>query len=345
MTSAYRIPGGLRAAAIAVAAFAGGMAVLVVFLTVSGFSVTTALQALWRGSFGSWDAFTSATLVRATPLVVLGLAFALASRAGALNIGMEGQFILGAIGATVVGLHLGDAAPMVAVSATLIAGMFAGMAWMAVPVLLRIRYGVTEVISTLLLTFIATAVVSWCVTGPLRESSGIYPQSDPIALAARLPRLLTGSRLHVGVFLALALSVSLAILFTRSAWGFRLRAVGAGPIAARVSGGIDTRRIIAGALLWSGALAGLGGAMEVSGVTYALYQNLSPGYGFTAIAVALLGRLQPLAIAVAGLLFGALEAGAGAMQRDAAVPAVAVQVVEAVVILIMIVVARRTSPA
>ena len=318
-----------------------GMGVLAGFLSVAGFEVRPALAALWHGAFGSWDAFTSATLVRATPLVLLGLAFTLASRAGALNIGMEGQFALGAIGATLAGLHLAGVSPAIALPVTLSAGMLGGALWMVVPVGLKLRFGVTEVISTLLLTFVADAVVSWCVTGPLREVTGVYPQSDPIAIAARLPRLIAGSRLHAGVLVTLAVSVVLAISFKYSVWGFRLRAVGAGATAARVSGGIRTDRVLAGALLWSGALAGLGGAMEVSGVSYALYQNLSPGYGFTAIAVALLGRLQPLAVVAAGLLFGALEAGAGAMQRDAGIPAVAVQVVEAVVILTIIIAARR----
>ncbi len=328
----------LRVTAIALVL---GVLALAGFLAAAGFDVILALGALWRGAFGSWDALTSATLIRATPLIVLGLAFALARRAGAFNIGMEGQFALGAIGATLAGLHLAGVPPAIAVPTTLSAGMLGGALWMVIPVALKLRFGVTEVISTLLLAFVADAVLSWCVTGPLREATGVYPQSDPIAAAARLPRLIAGSRLHAGVLVALAVSLVLAILIRRSRWGFQLRAVGAGAAAARVSGGIKTDRVLAGALLWSGALAGLGGAMEVSGVSYALYQNLSPGYGFTAIAVALLGRLQPLAVVAAGLLFGALEAGAGAMQRDAGIPAVAVQVVEAVVILTLIVAARR----
>jgi simple sugar transport system permease protein len=214
-------------------------------------------------------------------------------------------------------------------------------------VLLKIRFGVIEVISTLLLNFVAEAVVSFAVTGPLQEAKRIYPQSDPIAEAARLP-VLPGSRLHAGFLVALLLAILLWLLFTRTAWGFRLRAVGLGPRAAEVSGRIPTKRVVAMALLWSGALAGLGGGIEISGVTYALFQNLSPGYGFTAIAVALLARLHPLGVILTGLLFGALEAGAQGMQREAGVPAVAVQVVEAVIILVILladVVARRMGVA
>jgi simple sugar transport system permease protein len=140
--------------------------------------------------------------------------------------------------------------------------------------------------------------------------------------------------LHAGILLALAGAAALWYLFGRTLWGFRLRAVGAGPRAAELSGRIDTARVIAVALLGSGAVAGLAGGVEVTGVSYALFQNLSPGYGFTAIAVALLARLNPLGVVAAGVLFGALEAGAGAMQRDAGVPAVAVYVVVAVVIVV-----------
>ena len=136
--------------------------------------------------------------------------------------------------------------------------------------------------------------------------------------------------------LALAGAMVLHHLFARTVWGFRLRAVGLGPRAAEISGRIDSRRVAAIALALSGAIAGLAGGVEVSGVSYALFQNLSPGYGFTAIAVALLGRLHPFGVVLAGVLFGALEAGAGAMQREAGVPAVAVYVVEAVVMLVVL---------
>lgn len=340
-TLAPRSPSLARDAGLTLGAFALGLALLTGFLLLARFDAAAALGALWNGAFGSWDALTSATLVRATPLILLGLAFTLASRGGALNIGMEGQFALGAIAATWAGVHSAGLSPMIAVPFVLGSGLVAGALWVALPVHLRVRFGVTEVISTLLLNFVADAAVSFSVTGPLQEASRVYPQSAPIAVAARLPRILPGERLHLGLVLVLAIAGLLALLLRRSAWGFRIRAVGEGSLAARVSGGINVPTVLAGALLWSGALAGLGGAIEVSGVSYALYQNLSPGYGFTAIAVALLGRLDPLIVVISGFLFGALEAGAGAMQRDAGIPSVAVQVVEAVVILTMVVTSRR----
>ena len=341
MTITATARGGARDLLQVAIAFGLGVALLSAFLAVAGFHVAAAFSALWQGAFGSWYNFTSAALVRATPLVILGLAFTLGSKAGALNVGMEGQFAAGAIGTTWAGLHVGGAPTIVAVGAALMAGLAGGMAWVALPVMLRLKLGVSEVISTLLLNFVGLAAVSYAVTGPLQEPSRTYPESAMIGQAVRLPHLAPGSRLHVGFIFAIILAGLLSLLLTRTSWGFRVRATGAGPRAALISGRMPVGAIAAAALLWSGGLAGFAGGVEVTGVSYALYQNLSPGYGFTAIAVALLGRLQPILVLVAGVLFGALEAGAAAMQRDAGIPAVAVQVVEAVVILAMLISARR----
>jgi general nucleoside transport system permease protein len=324
-----------------------GLLLLAAGLQLAGYDAATALEALWHGAAGSWYALTSATLVRAVPLIIIGLGIALAFRGGALNIGAEGQFYAGAIAATWVGVHVASRPAGIAATSVLLAATLAGMAWVVVPIWLKLRFGVLEVISTLLLNFVAEALVSLMVQGPLQESQHIYPQSDPIAEAARLP-LLPGTRLHAGLLLALVGAAALWYVFARTLWGFRLRAVGAGPRAAEISGRIDARRMGALALLGSGALAGLAGGVEVSGVSYALFQNLSPGYGFTAIAVALLARLHPLGVVATGILFGALEAGAGAMQRDAGVPAVAVYMVEAVVIVVVLLAeasARRATAA
>lgn len=314
------------------AAILAGLGALTLGLLGAGYDPLLALGALWRGAFGSSDALISATLVRAVPLIVLGLAVAVAFRAGALNIGGEGQFYAGAIAATWLGIHAGGWPAPLAITAVWLAATLAGVGWIAFAVLLKLRFGVLEVISTLLLNFVAEAAVSYAVTGPLQEARRVYPQSDPIAEAARLP-LLPGSRLHGGILLALLLAALLWLILTKTTWGFRLRAVGLGPRAVQVSGRISPHRVTGFALLWSGALAGLAGGLEVSGVSYSLFQNLSPGYGFTAIAVALLARLHPLAILATGILFGGLEAGAQGMQREAGVPAVAVAAAEAVIII------------
>jgi simple sugar transport system permease protein len=192
---------------------------------------------------------------------------------------------------------------------------------------------VLEVISTLMLNAVAVYCVGWLVRGPLQEPTGIYPQSAVLDPSTRLPLLWTGTRLHLGFVVAIALSGLLWWALTHTAAGFRVRAVGLNAAAAASAGRIDVARTAVGAFLLSGMLAGLAGAVEVQGVTYALYENLSPGYGYTAIAVALLARLDARAVVASALLFAALQAGGSAMQRDAGVPAVTVKVVEAVLII------------
>jgi ABC-type uncharacterized transport system permease subunit len=292
-----------------------------------------ALLALWDGAFGSSFAFWSATLVRATPPLLGGLAVALAFRAGVLNIGAEGQLIAGAIAATMLAQGLGTLPRIVLVPSMALGGMFAGALWAGIAATLRRRFGVLEVISTLMLNFIALALLSWVVRGPLQEPTGIYPQSAPIPVTARWPFLLEGQRLHLGFAFGLMLAAASWYWLARTASGFRVRVVGAGARAAESAGGVDVARTTFVVFLISGACAGLAGASEVGGVTWALYEGISPGYGYTAIAVALLARLDPRWVVASAIFFGALEAGAAAMQRDAGVPAVIVQVFVALVIL------------
>ncbi len=212
---------------------------------------------------------------------------------------------------------------------------------------MKLRAGVGEVITTILMNFIAIYVTAYLVHGPLQEARGVFPQTDPIAMAARLPRVGSG-RLHAGFLIALVLAVALWWIMRHTAFGFRVRAVGAAPRAASLSGRIDGRRVIFTSFLISGMLAGLAGGVEVGGVTFAVYEDLSPGYGYTAIAVALLAGLNPLAVLATGIFFGALEGGAGAMQRDAGIPAVWVNAIEALVILAVLavdqIVRRLGSP-
>jgi simple sugar transport system permease protein len=227
------------------------------------------------------------------------------------------------------------------------AAALGGALWAALPALLRVRRGVGEVITTLVLNFVALNLVSWVVRGPLQEPRRVFPQSAPIAEAARLAPLWEGTRLHWGFPIAVALAVLLWWVLGRTAVGFRLRAVGASPSAARVGGRIPVAPLTLGTFLASGSLAGLAGGVEVAGVTYALYEGLSPGHGYTAIAVALLARLNPLGVVAAGALFGGLEGGAGAMQRSVGVPAAWVRLVEALVILSVLAIGRaaRHGPA
>jgi simple sugar transport system permease protein len=312
------------------------LGLLVVLLVTSGYDAGDAMQAMVRGAAGSWYAITSATLVRAIPLALAGLAVAIAFRAGLLNIGAEGQLLAGAAGAAAIATLAGKTPGAYVLPFVLFAGVVAGGAWAGIASWLRQRFGVLEVISTIMLNFVALNAVGWLVRGPLQEPTRIYPQTEALVPALQLPVLLSGTRLHLGVVLAVVLAFVSWWWMRSTAGGFRLRAVGMNADAAAVSGRINVARVSLFAFLASGALAGLAGAVELTGVTYALYESLSPGYGYTAIAVALLARLHPLGVLGTAILFGALQAGGNAMQRDAGVPIALVNVVEAVLILLVI---------
>ncbi len=302
-------------------------------LAVAGHEPLAAFRALAQGALGSRQALVSITLVRTVPLLLTGLAVAVAFRAGVWNIGAEGQLYAGAVAAVWVGVHVQGWSAWVAVPAVLGASAAAGASWAAVPAWMKLRLGVGEVITTLLLNFVAIDLTAWLVHGPLQEPRGVFPQSEAIAESARLATLVPGTRLHIGFALAGALALGLWAVLRFSRVGFSVRAVGASPAAARTAGRIAVAPVVAGAFLVSGALAGLAGGVEVAGVTHALYEGLSPGHGYTAIAVALLAGLHPLGVVGTALLFGVLEGGASAMQRSAGVPAAWVDAIQALVIL------------
>ncbi len=318
----------LRAAGVVAAA----LALVGVALAALGYAPDAALAALVGGSVGSAAAWVH-TAQKAAPLLLSGLAVALCFRAGVWNIGAEGQLLFGALCATALATRGLPGAPAWLLLPALLAAAAAGGALLgALAGVLRATRGVSEVISTILLNFVAIQLVALAVQGPLQELAGAYPKSDPFPAAARLPAV---GRFHAGLALGLLAAAAVQWLVFHSALGFRLRAVGLAPRAARFAGiGPERHALIAIGL--GGALAGLAGAGEVAGVTGQLYQGLSAGSGYTAIAVALLARLHPLGVVPAALFFGALEAGAGAMQRSAGVPSVAAQAVQALVILLSV---------
>ena len=299
-------------------------------------SASRILDAFWNGSLGTSSAFFSGTLVRAIPLTLIGVGVSIAFRAGAFNIGGEGQLYLGATAATMVALGLRDSLGLVSLPLALLASVVAGGAWAGIAALLRARFGVLEVISTIMLNFVASSFVAYLVRGPLQEPTRVYPQSTTVPEAAQLSRLWPGTRLHAGIFIAVAICAGAWWFLSRTAAGFRASVVGASPTTAAVTGRVSISRVSSMALIASGAIAGLAGGIEVLGVTYALYENISPGYGFSAIAVAILAGLHPLAVIATALVFATLETGALGMQRDAGVPSVLASALEAVAILVVV---------
>ena len=298
---------------------------------IGGADPWTAIQALVVGSVGSTSNLT-ATLLKATPLLLTGAAVMLAFKSGVFNIGAEGQFLVGALAATIAGTAPGpDTGRWLLV---LLAGSLAGAAWAAIAAGFRIARGVNEVITTILLNFVALYLVSYAVDGPLQEAARQYPQSDALVAGALLWRPFAGSRLHLGVAIAFAAALAVGALLTRTTLGLRLRAAGSNAPAARLAGFAVTRDLTV-AFALSGALAGLAGAVEVAGVTGRLYERISPGYGYTAIAIALLGGLRSSGVIAAALFFAALSAGAGAMERSAGVSSVLVLAVQGATLLVI----------
>lgn len=331
----------MRRLAPPLAALGVGSAASALLIALAGGDPLLALTALLEGAFGSADAWSEVG-VRTCPLLLTGLAVALAFRAGIWNIGAEGQLLLGAIVVAALGTRLAGWPPWAAVPVALGAAALGGGAWAGIAAALRSRRGVDEVISTIMLNFIALGLVGWLVHGPLMEAAGAYPQSDAVSAAVRLPRLISGYRVHAGLLLAALAAAGVYGLLFRTTLGFEMRAAGLNPIAARLAG-LRTTAALGRALVLSGALAGLAGGVEVSAVTFRLYDSFSPGYGFTAIAVALLGRLHPVGVLLAAIFFGALDVGSTAMQRVAGVSSVLVSAVQAIVILALLAFERRRT--
>lgn len=325
--------------------FGLGLALVVVSaaLALGGYDVGEALTAIWRGAFGSEQAIASITLKRSVPLLLSGLAVALAFRAGIWNIGAEGQIYAGAVAGFTVGYFGGGLPSVVLVPAALLASLMAGAAWAALPTVMKLRGGTNEVITTLLLNFVALHLTGWLVEGPLQEPRGVERFTDMLPESAWLPTLWPGTDLHVGFALAVLLAIGLWVVFRYMRVGFLVRAIGEGPDAARITGRVRSDRIAAGVFLASGALAGLAGAVQVMGVDRRVFDGFSPGWGYTAIAVALLARLNPLAVVATAVLFGALSAGGDGMQRAAGVPFGWVRVIEAIAVLGVLIAARGPS--
>ncbi len=304
-----------------------GLALGAAVLALAGVAPLQAYGHMAVAAFGSVHALSD-TAVKATPILLTALAALVAFRVGLWNIGGEGQLLLGAWAATGVALHVlpPHAPALVMLPALLAAGALAGALWAGLCGWLRARLGVSEIISTLLLTYVAARWNAYWVFGPWSE--GGFPLTPRFPDAAWLPRLsdaashapaLAGLTLHLGLLLAVAAAAGVYVLLERTRWGFRIRVMGDNPRAARYAGMNPTRALI-GVMLLSGALAGLAGATEVSGVVHRLQDRFSPGYGFSGIIVAWLARQDARWTVPVAFLFGGLLVG-GKEVQPAGIPA------------------------
>jgi simple sugar transport system permease protein len=341
------IAGRVMLAAVAVSAAA--VIVVAVIVAVLGGNPGKAVAAIWQGAVGSGSGPVN-TLLKATPLLLCGLSIATAFRCGLWNIGAEGQLLSGMLGATAASLALPPCSPWVGVPVCLAAASLSGAVWAALPAYLKLKRGVSEVISTIMLNFLIVYLIQYLVRGPMRDPNSISDWSAPIPEGCRLPRLMKlgflpkGSELgylHVGVLLAVAAAGLTWLWLSRSSLGFRWRVVGLNPEAAATAG-IPVPRALAGAFLVSGALAGLGGGIEQLAVVARLYpyEPGRPGYGFSGIAVALLGQLHPLGVLTAAVFLGGLAAGCDKMQRDAGISLQVAYVIQAVLVLLLLALPR-----
>lgn len=304
---------GLRNLLASIVAALAGLAVMLGLVAAFGYPPLTVGRGFLQACFGSTDRFFALLLV-GCPLLLTGLAVCIAFRCGVLNIGAEGQFLLGALAAVWAGVHMADWPRWLAIVAVLLAAAAAGAAWAGLAAWLKLSRGVQEVLSTILLNFIALQVVAIAVHGPLTDPHSASGDSTAsIAAAARLPLISTSSGLHIGIALAGLAALATWLLLSHSVAGLRIRIVGANPLAARLAG-LPVTRYAAASFLLSGALAGLAGGIELSGNTYYLTANYGGGYGYTAIAVALLARLSPIGAIAAALFFAMIDCGARGLQ-------------------------------
>ncbi len=298
------------AVAVLLGAAAGGLLV-----QATGYSAPKAFEAILEGSFGGSYPI-SQTLAAAIPLATIALGTAVAFRVQLWNIGGEGQFYMGAFGATGVELIGGPAGwpAIVLLPAMLAAGFVGGAAWALVPAWLRAWHGVNEIITTLMLNYVAVLWVNYLVYGPWKDPAGRnFPMTPRFADSATFARMGDG-QLHTGLFVPIVAAIVLLFVFARTRWGYELRVVGENADAARYAG-INVRATMLTAMLVSGGLAGIAGMVQVSGIVHLMNGQLSNNYGYTAIIIAWLAQLHPIAILIVSVLFGALVNGGYAVSQ------------------------------
>jgi simple sugar transport system permease protein len=299
-------------------------------LLATGYNPIDAYAAMLQGAFGNVFR-VGQTLTQATPIIFTALAFLFSFKSGLFNIGAEGQFLAGAFASTLVGISFQNLPAPLHVLLALVAGAVVGGLWGLIPAVLKARFGAHEVITTMMLSYVALYLTSYMVNYPFK-APGWVSQTVMIAESAKLPRLLQGAQLSASIIIALALVALTWFILQKTILGYEIRATGLNPSAAE-NAGIDVKRGMILALVLSGAIAGLGGSGEIMGVHRRFIDGFSPGYGWDGLAVALVGGLNPVGTLLAAILFGALRSGGMIMTRATGVPLDIVFLLQALVIL------------
>lgn len=304
----------------------GGLLILAI-----GGDPIKAYLVLIKGSFGDRNGFAE-TIVKTCPMLLAGLSVAIALRTEFWNVGAEGQIYAGAVLTGLASIYIKGIPAVIHLPLALLAGALGGALWAFIPAILKARLKVNEVITTLMMNYIMTFIFSFLVDGPMRDWVSGLNISPQIEKTTWLPILLAKTRLHSGILFAILAAVILAVVIQKTVLGYQIRVVGDNPRAARFAG-IAVENTMVKAVIISGMLAGLAGAIEITGVQHRLIAGFSPGYGFLGLAVALLASLNPIGVIFSALLFAALLNGADAMQRWASVPIAMVAVIQGLVII------------
>lgn len=299
-----------------------------------GADVPTAFSSFLRGIFGSRYSIGE-VFVKAIPLILAGLGVAVAFKSGLVNLGAEGQLYMGAVGGAIVALNLSFLPGVILIPLCILVGFIFGGIWSFIPGILKSKFGISEVINTLMFNYIAIYIVGILVRTVLQTSSSSFPMTDEFSSNSFLPILLSGTRLHAGIFIAIIAAIIIWVLLYKTRTGFEMRAVGENSRGSFCSGISVNKNLILASVI-SGGLAGIAGVSEILGIHHKLLEGISPNYGYLAIIVALLGRNNPIGIVVSAFLLAMLQVGSLSMQRASGVPnSISIIILAVVVILIL----------
>lgn len=313
-----------------------GLATILILLV--GSNVGKAFSGFFAGIVGS-SYSVSEVLVKATPLILTGLGVAVAFKSGFTNIGAEGQLYMGAIAITFVGMYLPGLPKIIMLPLCMALGFLFGGVWALVPGLLKARFGISEVINTIMFNYIGIGIVGILVQTVLKDPNNFFPMSPILPPAASFNVLIPGARLHSGIFVAILCAVLVYVLIYKTSVGFCMRAVGLNARACTCAG-ISTKKSLVLSSLISGGLAGIAGVCEIAGLHHKLIEGISPSYGYLAIIVALLGGNHPAGVVAAAIGIAALQVGSLSMQRAAGVPSAIASIIMGAVVLLIL--ARKT---
>jgi simple sugar transport system permease protein len=318
------------------------IAAIVVTLILSAIPILVAGGQLWKSYFYLFYGALGTrfnlleTFVKASPLLLTGLAVAFAFRAKFWNIGAEGQLLAGALAATALGIHMGGVPEPMVLPIIIIAGFLAGGIWAAIPALLKTKLKVDDVVTTLLLNYVMIHIMGALLFGPLQQPGSSWPRSSAIIEAAQYPILVTRSRFHLGILIAFFAVFVIWFINSKTVFGYQNKAVGIN-VRASHFGGINTTSVIVWTGLISGGLAGLAGVGELCALQYRLIMDISPGYGYSGIVIAMLGNLHPVGVLFSSLFFSVIIVGAQTMSRMTGVPTYIAEVIQGMALMVMLI--------